>query len=161
MGLYMHCRTAMRDASQSSRCPSAPDAFTGSPEENHEPKNSLGRGIPVLITTARARVGGVIHDIQPRGLSILVKQPLAEGSASVEFGAVARYAKIVSCQPNGEKYELSVVLANINKRDLRGTERYPLTQEVQIHAAGLDKPLAGTVVDLSMQGVGLELLFFG
>jgi len=158
MGLYMHCRTAMRDASETTRCPSAPDAPTGSPEENHEAKNSLGRGIAVLITTSRARVAGIIHDIQPHGLSIHVKQPLAEGSVSVEFGAVARYAEIVSCQPKAGKYELTVVLANINKRDLRGTERYPLTQEVQVQAASLDSPLAATVVDLSMDGVGLELV---
>jgi hypothetical protein len=148
----------MRDATQSTGCPSAPDALPESPQGNREAKNSLGRGIPVLIATSRARVAGIIHDIQPRGLLILVKQPLAEGSVSVEFGAVARYAKIVSCQPKQGKYELSVVLANINKRDLRGTERYPLTQEVQIHAAGLDEPLAAKVVDLSMQGVGLELV---
>ena len=50
-----------------------------------------------------------------------------------------------------------MVLANINKRDLRGTERYPLTQEVQIQRASRDTPLAATVVDLSMQGVGLEM----
>lgn len=148
----------MRDASQPSKCPSAPDALTGNPEENREAKNSLGRGIAVLITTSRSRVAGIIHDIQPHGLSILVKQPLATGSISVEFGAVARYAEIVSCRPKAGKYELSVVLANINKRDLRGTERYPLTQEVQIHAISLDSPLAATVVDLSMQGVGLELV---
>ena len=111
-----------------------------------------------MITTPRSRVAGIIHDIQPHALSILVKQPLAEGSVSVEFGAVARYAEIVSCRPKAGKYELSVVLANIRKRDLRGTERYPLTQEVQVQAASLDSPLSATVVDLSMQGVGLELI---
>lgn len=153
----MHCRTAMRDASQSTKCPSAPDALPRSPEENREPANSLGRGLAVLITTSRSRVAGVIHDIQPHGLSILVKQPLAKGSVLVEFGRVARYAEIVSCQPKAGKYELSVVLANINKRDLRGAERYPLTQEVQIQRASLDTPLLATVVDLSMQGVGLEM----
>jgi len=154
----MQYRTAMRDASQSTRCPSALDALAGSPEENRDARNSLGRGITVLITTSRARVAGIIHAIQPHALSILVKQPLAEGSVSVEFGAVARYAEIVSCQPKAGKYELSVVLANIRKRDLRGTERYPLTQEVQVQAASLDSPLSATVVDLSMQGVGLELI---
>ncbi len=153
----MQYRTAMRDASQSTKCPSAPDALIGSPEENQEATNSLGRGLGVLITTSRSRVAGIIHDIQPRGLSILVRQPLAKGSISVEFGAVARYAEIVSCQPKTGKYELFVVLANINKRDLRGTERYPLTQEVQIQRASRDTPLAATVVDLSMQGVGLEM----
>ena len=153
----MQCHTAMRDATRSTGCSPATDALTETPEANHEAKNSLGRGIAVLITTSRARVAGIIQNIQPHGLSILVKQPLAEGSISVEFGAVARYAEIVSCQPKAGKYELSVVLANINKRDLRGTERYPLTQEVQVQAVSLYSPLAATVVDLSMQGVGLEM----
>jgi hypothetical protein len=101
---------------------------------------------------------GVIHDVQPHELSILVKQPLAEGSAvSIEFGAVTCDAEVVSCCANGGRYEAGIVMANRKEFDLRAAERFPVTQAVRISAGSLDSEMDAEVVDLSTHGVGLEL----
>lgn len=111
-----------------------------------------------MITTSRFRVAGIVQGIQPHALSILVTQPLPDGSASIEFGAVSRYGEIVSCQRKAGKYEVRVVTPSSNECDLRSAERYPLTQDVRVHAASLPSPLVATVVDVSTHGVGLEML---
>ena len=111
-----------------------------------------------MITTTRFRVAGIVQDIQPHALSILVTQPLPEGSASIEFGAISRYGEIVSSERKAGKYEVHVITPSRNERDLRSDERYPLTQDVRVHAASLESPLVATAVDVSMHGVGLEML---
>ena len=150
----------MRDTTEPTICLTAPSAAPNieRPQEIQDGNYSLGRGVAVLITTSRFRVAGIVQDIQPHALSILVTQPLPEGSASIEFGAVSRYGEIVSSQRKAGKYEVRVVTPSSNEYDLRSAERYPLTQEVQVHAASLQSPLVATVVDVSMHGVGLEML---
>lgn len=150
----------MRDTSESTICltASSPASSVERPEEVHDAKHSLGRGVAVLITTSRFTVAGIVQDIQPHALSVLVKQPLPEGSASIEFGAISRYAEIVSCQRKAGKYEIRVVTPTSDTSDQRSAERYPLTQDVRIHAASLPLALVATVVDVSMHGVRLEML---
>ncbi len=148
----------MRDTNESTICLEQTGAAGNeeSSQQNQPPSYSVAKGISVLITTPLFKVAGIVQDIQPHGLSILVKQPLAEGRAAIEFGAMSVYGEIVSCRPMAGKYEVSVVTREGHEPDLRSADRYPLSQEVWIHADSLPEPLAATVVNVSMYGVGLE-----
>ena len=124
---------------------------------SQETQPSLGRGVAVLIATPHYSVPGIVHEIRPHGLSILVRHAVPAGSeVIIEFGAVTREGAVVSCNLKGRRYELSVVIANENECERRAAERFPVTQEVQIGMRDLESPLRAMVVDLSTHGMGLE-----
>jgi PilZ domain len=137
-----------------------PNPITKNEEFETEYKDdqfSLGCGVAVLITTSRFNVAGIIQDIQPHAVSILVKHAVPpESEVSIEFGAVSREGKVVSCRPKGRTYELCVVVPNRNDDERRADQRFPVTQEVQVGMRNLESPLSATVVDLSTHGIGLE-----
>ena len=119
---------------------------------------SLGFGVAVLISTSHSRLAGIVQEIWPHTISILVKQPVPEGSAvSIEFGAVTRIGDVLSCYPNAGRFEICVVIPNWNEPELRAAERFPLTEEVQVHVDGLEAPLPALIVDVCAHGVGLEV----
>ena len=119
---------------------------------------SLGQGVAVLMTTSRSNVAGVIRDMQPHALTILVQQPLPERTAvMIEFGAVCSKGEIIACRAKGNRYEVTVVNAQRNEPDLRRAERFPMTEEVRIRPAHSESDVDATIVDLSEHGIGLEL----
>jgi hypothetical protein len=113
----------------------------------------FGRGIGVLI-----KLVGVIQEIKTRVLSIAIKQPLKVGSSvSVEFGSEFRNGEIISCGRTGGTYEACFVMENREAADRRVEERLPVTQEVRILADSLGSKTNALVVNLSRQGMGLEI----
>jgi PilZ domain-containing protein len=128
------------------------------PQDNHDIQPSLGRGVAVLIKTPRANVAGVVEEVHPHALSILVRQPVPEGSAvAVEFGALIQEGRILSCVRKGDRYRVCIVLPEWKARDLRAAERFPITQEVRICRGSSDSQIDAVVVDLSSRGIGLQI----
>ncbi len=125
-----------------------------------QPQNTsseLACGVPVLIMTPETHVVGVIERVNAHAISILAHQSLAEGSpVSIEYGAVTGEGEVVSCRPAEVHYRICIAMAQKEDCDLRADERFPVIEEVQIHAAGWELELAGTVTDLSRRGIGLE-----
>jgi len=118
----------------------------------------LGRGVAVWLGTPRFSVVGVIDDIRPHALSILVKRRLAEGSVvTVEFGAVSREGEVASCVFNGHLFEASIVFPNRGTLDARTAERFPVTTDILLGADSLESQRKAVVRDLSVCGVGLEI----
>jgi hypothetical protein len=118
---------------------------------------SLGSGVPVLIRSSGSSQAGLIHDINPHSLSILVGHALTEGSqVTIEFGSENRVGQIVSCQCDGRKYEANVVIPDQNEGDLRTAERFPVTQEMTLWTGSSESQLDAVVTDLSTCGIGLE-----
>src|SRR5579863_5138421 len=105
-------------------------------QENQDVQASLGQGVAVLMTTPHSNVAGVIRDMQPHALTILVQQPLPERTAVlIEFGAVCSKGEIIACRTKGNRYEVTVVNAQRMEPDLRRAERFPMTEEVRIRPA--------------------------
>jgi hypothetical protein len=124
--------------------------------EDQGAPTSLGRGIGVLIKTSDLKLVGVIQEIKTHGLSIAIKQPLKVGSSvSVEFGSECRNGEIISCRRTGSTYETCVVMEKAADRRL--DERFPVTLEVRIVADSVGSKTNALVVDLSRQGMGLEI----
>jgi hypothetical protein len=124
-------------------------------QEAHSP---LGRGVVVWIVTPGCSLVGVIQEIRPHALSILVKEALVEKSAvSIEFGAVTCEGNIISCRPHESEFEVSIAIPQREGCDVRAAERFPVTEEVQISAGRLDSQLDAVVTDVSTQGIGLEM----
>jgi hypothetical protein len=127
-------------------------------QENQDAQPSLSQGVAVLLTTSRSNVAGVIRDMQPHALTILVQQPLPERTAvMIEFGAVCSKGEIIACRPKGRRYEVTVVNALRSEPDLRRAERFPMTEEVRIRPAHSESEVEAMIVDLSEHGIGLEL----
>lgn len=119
---------------------------------------SLGRGIDVLIKTLSGNLVGVIQDIGPDMLSIAMMQPLAGGSAiSIEFGAEVRAGEIISCRRKDTRYEACVVIPDNNAAERRYSQRFPITQEVQVQADSLEGQMNAVIVDLSASGMALDI----
>ena len=126
--------------------------------EHQGAPSPFGRGIGVLIKTSNLKLVGIIQEIKTQALSIAVKQPLKVGSSvSVEFGSECRNGGIISCRQTGSTYETCVVMENRKAADRRVDERFPVTQEVRILADSLGSQTNALVVDLSRQGMGLEI----
>ncbi|HYL38188.1 MAG TPA: hypothetical protein VEV17_19885 [Bryobacteraceae bacterium] len=118
----------------------------------------MGRGVCVRIETSGTSLVGVIQDVQPSALSILVKQPLAERSAvSVDFGAASCEGEIVSCRRKEKEYEACIAISNREECDPRTANRFPVTQEVWICAGSLADRRDAVIADLSTRGIGLEM----
>jgi len=119
---------------------------------------SLGFGIPVVMKSSSLNLVGIIEEIRPHAVSILVREAVAEGTAvSIEFGAVSLESTIITCQPCGSKYLACAVMLDSGECDRRSAERFPVTLEIRIWRAISDSPLDAAVVDVSAQGLGLEL----
>ncbi len=100
---------------------------------------------------------GFIQTIRAHAVSILVKRPLPKGShVSVEFGAVTRAGQIASCRPKGGKYEVWFVIPSSGGQDLRAGERFPVSEQVHLYAAGYKSGLDALVVDVSLHGMAIE-----
>jgi hypothetical protein len=123
-----------------------------------EVQPSLGRGLAVLMTASHGNISGVIQDIQPHAIRILLKQALREGTkVAIEFGAVCEQGEIISCRPRAGKYEICVTMPGRNGSELRTEERFPMSQAVRVGVDSSPVELGAVIVDLSVRGIGLEV----
>ncbi len=126
-------------------------------EEQRDTRSSLGRCVAVLLTGSNFRAAAKIQDVHRRSLSILVHQPLPEGSAvSIEFGAISREGEIISCCPKGHDYEACIAIPDEYEGDSRCAQRFPISEEVKIQKADLESTVDAVATDVSMHGIGLE-----
>ena len=118
---------------------------------------TFGRSIPVLVTASGFHSTGHIQEIRRDSLSIQVHQPLPKGSAvSIEFGAISRDGEVVSCDQQGNDFDLGIAIPNGLEYDSRRTQRFPIQEEVKIYKPDSDSALVGEVANLSVEGIGLE-----
>jgi hypothetical protein len=125
---------------------------------NQDTHCSLARGLAIWMTTSSSKLMGVIQDCMPNAISVLVSQPLAEGSRiAIESGSLVLEGEVTCCGPNGDRYEACIVVSVCNGIEQRSAQRFPLNYEARIYRTNSESEIEGSIVDLSATGVGLEV----
>jgi hypothetical protein len=119
-----------------------------------------GLCLPAWVTTPAWEVGvaAVMQDFTPGEVILLLDDPIAPGTqVAVQVDTSAFHGEILFCKPSGERWEAHVSFDDADEIGLRRTPRFPVRIPARVFATTSDAPMEGTIVDISGEGVGIEL----
>ena len=61
------------------------------------------------------------------------------------------------CEPAGARWEAHVSFDDVDATGLRRTPRFPVSIPARVFSSAIDAPLDGIIVDISGEGLGMEL----
>ncbi|MGA2877919.1 MAG: PilZ domain-containing protein [Bryobacteraceae bacterium] len=134
-------------------------AETPSPGSSEKP---LTRGLQVeaRLTAPTWEIGlsAVVHDFTPGEVILLLDDQIAAGTrVTVQLNTSSFVGDILFCSPNGTRYEAHVSFDDVDATGLRRTPRFPVSIPARIFSSSSEEPLDGKIVDVSGEGLGVEL----
>jgi len=102
-------------------------------------------------------------------VGVITELALGEAKMMIEglisLGTVVTFAindfkfdgHILFCERRGQQYEVHVSIDDSDESGLRRTPRFPVNIAGRVSAASLESPVAATIVDISGDGLGLDL----
>jgi len=117
--------------------------------------------LPVRLSIpGKRQVGakGFILSFVPGEVSILLNCPLADCMpVTVQFKGTHLDGEILSSFPVTGGYKTNILVYDSEPGSQRRTPRFPVLLPAKIHCGATDAPLDGVVIDISKEGLGLEL----
>jgi hypothetical protein len=130
-----------------------PDAPSGN-------RSSRGLRLEARVTAPTWEIGlsGVVQDFTPGELILLLDDQVSEGSqVTIQLNNSSFDGEILFCRPNGSRYEAHVSVHDVDETGLRRTPRFPVSIPARVFTNMSDDPLDGKIVDISGEGLGIEL----
>src|SRR5581483_10091442 len=101
---------------------------------------------------------GVIKDFTPGEATLILDGFISQGtSVSVDIGSCSFDGKTLYCERKVASYEVHVSIDDLDETGLRRTPRFPVSISARVSAAGLATPATARIVDVSGDGLGIEL----
>jgi hypothetical protein len=101
---------------------------------------------------------GVVEGFTPGETTILLEGLVSQGTlVKVEMGAFAFHGEVLFCERRADKYEAHISINDVDESGLRRTPRFPVSIAGTVFAAPLAAPTPATIVDISGDGLGIEL----
>jgi hypothetical protein len=89
---------------------------------------------------------------------LLMDDPVAAGThISIEVDTCSFEGQILFCMPNGSRWETHVSFDDTDATGLRRTPRFPVRIPARVFLSSSELPLEGLIVDVSGEGLGIEL----
>jgi hypothetical protein len=134
------------------RTESASDCFDALPE-----RWQLALPVRVVDLLSSYTIGGVLQSFTPGEVSILVDEPLSEQrSVTVHLNSFAFDGQTLYCRPRQDRFEAHISIDDVGANGLRRAPRFPVKLPAELFLPDLD-PVGITIVDISSDGLGLEL----
>lgn len=146
---------------------------SGSPEqiENGRPASedaqgsssvSLIRGLQLeaRVTAPDWEIGlaAVVQDFTPGEVILLLDDHISEGTrVTVQVNTASFSGEILFCAPLGSRFETHVSFDDVDATGLRRTPRFPVRIPARIFAATIDTSLEAMILDISGEGLGIEI----
>ena len=129
-------------------------------EEVSEIPPGSGLRLEARVTAPTWEVGlsAVIQDFTSGEVILLLDDPLAAGTrVTIQVNTCSFDGDILFCDQSGSRWETHVSFDDTDATGLRRTPRFPVRIPARIFASAIEAPLDGTIVDVSGEGLGIEL----
>jgi hypothetical protein len=155
----------MSQSPEKTEGPEAPSKIDGQPGAVQPPAtldNQTGRGLQLAarVTAPTWEVGlsAMMHDFTPGEVILLIEDQIAAGTrVNIEVNNCSFVGDILYCEPSGSQYKAHVSFDDVDATGLRRTPRFPVSIPTRVFSSHSDVPLEGRIVDISGEGLGIEL----
>ena len=146
--------------------PPSPDKIEGKPpapehsQASAESRTLRGLQMEARVTAHTWEIGlsAVVHDFTPGEVILLLDDQIAGGTrVTIQLNTYSFTGEILFCAPKGSRYEAHVAFEDVDATGLRRTPRFPVSIPAKVFSSSSDVPLEGTIVDVSGEGLGIEL----
>lgn len=132
------------------------------PDKVESQAKLLGRGLHLeaRVTSPTWGIGlpATVHDFAPGEVVLMMDDFVNAGTpVTVQVNTWSFNGEIMYCKRNGTRNEAHVSIDDADASGLRRTPRFPVSLPARIFASVSDVPLEGRVVDVSGEGLGIEL----
>jgi len=112
----------------------------------------------VTAPTWEIGIPAVVQDFTPGEVILLLDDQIAGGTrVTIQLSTYSFTGEILFCAPKGSRYEAHVAFEDVDATGLRRTPRFPVSIPARVFSSTSDVPLEGTIVDVSGEGLGIEL----
>jgi hypothetical protein len=120
---------------------------------------AIGLNVLVVDFLSGYTVRGVLESFTPGEVTIQVEEMIPEQrSATVQFGSFVFQGETLYCRAKGARYEAHITIG-ASENGMRKWPRFPIKLAGQVFPPE-SGPVAITIVDVSRDGLGLELPMF-
>jgi hypothetical protein len=124
--------------------------------------NRVARGFQmearVTAPTWEIGLSAVVQDFSPGAVMLLLDDKIAAGThVTIQLNTCSFTGDILFCEPRGSRYEAHVSFDDADSSGLRRSPRFPVSIPARVFSNTSDAPLEGKIVDISGEGLGIEL----
>ncbi len=117
----------------------------------------MNLAIRVTAMSSRFSLAGEIRDFTFGEVKVLLEGPLPVGSSVVvNLKAISFQGEVMFCEPKDGRYKVNVRIKDADENGLRRSPRFSVDIPAQILTLGCIVPIAGRILDISADGLGLE-----
>jgi PilZ domain len=123
-----------------------------------QPELGLRLEARVKAPTWEVGLPAIIQDFAPGEVILVLNDSIAAGThVSVQVNTCSFDGEILFCKPRGGRWEAHVSFDDVDAIGMRRTPRFPVRIPARIFAATSEVPVEGMIVDVSGEGLGIEL----
>jgi len=125
-----------------------------------ETRAARGLQMEARVTAPTWEIGipAVVHDFTPGEVILLLDDQITGGTrVTIQLNTYSFTGEILFCAPKGSRYEAHISFEDVDATGLRRTPRFPVSIPAKVFSSASDVPLEGTIVDVSGEGLGIEL----
>lgn len=120
--------------------------------------NGIRLGALVISPTWEVGVEALILDFTPGEVILLLDDPVsAKTHVSVQVNTCSFHGEILLCDPDGARWRAHISFDDTDASGLRRTPRFPVRIPARIFTPSDDLPVEGLILDVSGEGLGIEL----
>lgn len=128
------------------------------PTTQEAPTRGLRMEARVTSTTWEIGLSAVVQDFTPGEVILLTDDQIAEGThVTIQLNTCSFDGVILFCSPSGSHFETHVSFDDVDATGLRRTPRFPVSIPARIFSSAIEAPMEGKIVDISGEGLGMEL----
>jgi hypothetical protein len=145
-------------AAEHTQATSQSPATAQNPPPSHNSTRGLQMEARVTATTWEIGLSARVQDFTPGEVILLLDDQVGEGThVTVQLNNCSFDGVILFCSPSGGHYEAHVSFDDVDATGLRRTPRFPVSIPAKVFSSATDGPLEGKIVDVSGEGLGIEL----
>jgi hypothetical protein len=125
-----------------------------------EMRSARGLQMEARVTAHTWEIGlsAVVHDFTPGEVILILDDKITAGTrVTIQLNTCSFTGDILFCEPSGSRYEAHVSFDDVDATGLRRTPRFPVSIPARVFSSASEMPLDGTIVDVSGEGLGIEL----
>jgi hypothetical protein len=119
-----------------------------------------GLQMEARVTAATWEIGlaAVLQDFTPGEVILILDDKIASGThVTIQMNTCSFDGVILYCQPSDSRWEAHVSFDDVDATGLRRTPRFPVSIPARVFSNASNVPLEGTIIDVSGEGLGIEL----
>jgi hypothetical protein len=125
-----------------------------------ESRVAQGLQMEARVTAPSWEIGisAVLQDFAPGAVMLLLDDKIAAGThVTIQLNTCSFTGDILFCERRGSRYEAHVSFDDVDRTGMRRSPRFPVSIPARVFSNTSDGPLEGRIVDISGEGLGIEL----